>query len=168
MQLRELFNEFPVDASKAVPLALQQLLRSELNVHEDWERAEQLLLSTRELIPERMEILVALYKMYAYSNRLEESMNLIDEVLLRSAQAGGFTAQWQELTPESAPWAQARGAIRFYLYSLKAKGFVNLRKGNVQEAHAVLTKLCELDVQDQVGGSVVYGMAERLLEQEDE
>ena len=58
----------------------------------------------------------------------------------------------------------ATGATRLYLYSLKATGFVQLRKGNVQAALAVLQKLRELDPMDQVGGSVVWEMAQRLLD----
>jgi len=162
MQLRELFDEFPVGKGEVVPLALQQLLKTELNVNEDWQRAETLLLDTRALLPERLELPVALYKMYAYSNRFDESLALIDEVLGRAAAQGGFPAQWEELSACSATWTEARGAVRFYLYSMKARGFVLLRKGEVEQAYAVLHKLCELDPRDQVGGSVVFGIAERL------
>ncbi len=36
MQLRDLFDEFPVAKGEAVPLVLQQLLATSLNVNEDW------------------------------------------------------------------------------------------------------------------------------------
>lgn len=168
MQLRDLFDEFPVGKGEVVPLALQQLLKASLNVNEDWQRAEQLLLDTRKLLPERLEILVALYKMYAYSNRFDESLELIDEVLNRAAVEGGFSSDWRSLNSDSAAWHEARGAVRFYLYSMKARGFVLLRKGKIEQAHTVLQKLCELDARDQVGGSVVFDIAERLLEGEEE
>jgi len=168
MQLRDLFDEFPVGKGEVVPLALQQLLKTSLDVHEDWRRAEQLLLATRELLPDRLEIQVALYKMYAYSNRFEASLALIDEVLGRAAAQGGFSAAWQRLEMSSAAWAEARGAVRFYLYSMKARGFVLLRQGEVEQAYAILRKLHELDPKDQVGGSVVLDIAERLLEQDED
>jgi tetratricopeptide (TPR) repeat protein len=168
MQLRDLFDEYPMGKTEVVPLALQQLLKTSLNVNEDWHRAEQLLLDTRALLPERLELPVALYKMYAYSNRFDESLSLIDEVLNRAAAQAGFSAEWEGLSPCSGNWDDATGAVRFYLYSLKARGFVLLRKGEVEQAYAVLRKLCELDPRDQVGGSVVLGIAERLCEQEDE
>lgn len=168
MQLRELFNEFPLGKGEVVLLALQQLLSTTLNVHEDWQRAEKMLLEARELLPERLELLVALYKMYAYSNRFDESLALVDEVLQRAASQGGFPADWQLLDDNSAAWPDACGAVRFYLYSMKARGFVLLRKGEVEQAYAVLSKLCDLDKKDLVGGSVMFDVASRLLEQDEE
>lgn len=167
MQLRDLFDEFPVDKGEVVPLALQQLLKTSLDVLEDWNRAEKLLLDTRELLPERLEILVALYKMYAYSNRFEAALTLIDEVLARAAKLGGFPVDWQQLEPDSASWMEAHGAVRFYLYSMKARGFVLIRLGEVEQAYAILSKLQQLDPKDQVGGSVLLDIAERLLGDDD-
>ena len=168
MQLRELFNEFPIEDGGVVTLALQQLLREPLNVSHDWRRAEQILQQARDLMPERLEVPVALYKMYAYSNRFEEALAVIDEVLYQAAEEGGFVADWRQLDDDNTPWRQAAGARRFYLYSMKATGFVCLRKGDIAGACAVLEKLLRLDPLDQVGGSVVYDMAQLILDQEDE
>ncbi len=168
MQLSDLFNEFPVTDGDVVPLALQKLLREPLNVCDDWSRTEKLLLDAQSMMPERMEITVALYKMYAYSNRHAEALRLIDKVLMISAADGGFDSDWKKLDAGSAAWQDAQGTVRFYLYSLKAKGFVLLRSGELEQAVEVLNKLLELDPLDQVGGSVVFQMAERLLEDEAE
>lgn len=165
MQLRDLFDEVPGGENGVIPMALQQLLREDLNVEQDWQQAERLLLKARQDLPQQLEILVALYKLYAYSNRFEESLAVIDEVLHRAATSGGFDADWRRLDAGSAAWNPAMGRVRYYLYSLKATGFVCLRSGAVEKAHAVLTKLLELDPQDQVGGSVVYEMAQSLLEE---
>lgn len=167
MQLRELLDELPLNGP-VVPLPMQQLLREPLDVVEDGERAEKLLLGAKKLLPDRLELSVALYKMYAYTNRFEESLALIDEVLEKASNSCGFPADWRLLNPESAHWQNATGPLRLYLYSLKATGFVLLRKGEIDGAVAVLAKLAELDPQDQVGGSVVMEMAERLLETEDD
>lgn len=168
MQLLDLFDEIPLANSDVVPLALQQLLRTQLNVIEDWTRAEQLLLDTQRMLPDRLEIQVALYKMYAYSNRFDESLVMINEVMDRAASDGGFPADWRQLDNGSATWSGAKGPIRFYLYSMKALGFVLLRKGDVVNAYEVLRKLCELDPTDQVGSSVVCDIAERLVEDDEE
>lgn len=165
MQLRDLFDDFPLDDADVVQFSLQQILRQPLDIFVDSQRTEQLLLQACDLLPERLEVRVALYKWYAYSNRFEESLALIDDVLLRAARTGGFAADWRLLTRQSAHWHPATGVLRLYLYSLKATGFVCLRKGDLATACAVLEKLQELDPQDQVGGSVVYGMAQRLVEQ---
>ncbi len=168
MQLSDLFEEFPIEGGNVIPLTVQKLLREDLNVCDDWQRTEELLLSARRLMPERLEIMVALYKMYAYSNRHQEALGLIEEVLARSAENGGFPMPWRQLDQHSTAWQPAQGDVRFYLYSMKAMGFVLLRMGEVESASEVLRKLEELDPLDQVGGSVVRQMAERLLEQDEE
>jgi tetratricopeptide (TPR) repeat protein len=168
MQLRDLFEDFSIPAASVpgapgvAPLALEKLLREPLDVAVDWKRAERLLLEAREQLPERLEIQIALYKMYAYTNLFDESLLLINSVLKLAATQAGFHPDWSRLHEDSAPWYPATGAVRFYLYTLKATGFVLLRKGDIDGALRVLRKLRELDPLDQVGGSVVMAMAERL------
>lgn len=164
MQLRDLFDEMPETGNAVIPMALQQLLRQDLDVSEDWRQAEMLLLKARQALPEQLEVQIALYKLYAYSNRFEESLQVIAGVLSAAARAEGFSADWKQLNVHSAQWSPARGRVRQFLYSLKATGFVCLRSGNIPQAFAVLSKLLELDPQDQVGGSVVYELAESLLD----
>lgn len=171
MQLRDLFEDFavpsPHQGELVVPMALQKLLREPLDVAVDWQRAERLLLEARQQLPERLEIQIALYKMYAYSNLFDESLLLINSVLNLAARQAGFDPDWSRLHEGSALWNPATGAVRFYLYSLKATGFVLLRKGDIVGAVRVLAKLRELDPLDQVGGSVVAAMAERLSDPDD-
>lgn len=168
MRISDLFEDSPIHDSDVIPLTLQKLLREELNVCDDWQRTEALLLNARRLMPERLEIAVALYKMYAYSDRHKEALQLVDEVLRGAADRGGFQQEWQQLGLGSAAWHGAKGNERLYLYSMKARGFVLLRMGEVEQAANVLHKLAELDPLDQVGGSVVMEIADRLLELEDE
>ncbi len=47
----------------------------------------------------------------------------------------------------------------FYLFSLKALGFIRLRQQHFDESHAILEKLREIDPQDSVGGSVIAAYA---------
>ncbi len=164
MQLRDLFDEVSRGDSRVIPLELQQLLRRDLDVSSDWRSAEDLLLTAREQLPQQLEVLVALYKLYAYSNRFDDALQVIDETLALASQQAGFAADWRQLDENSAAWNPARGALRTYLYSLKATGFVRLRRGDLNEAWTVLLKLQQLDPMDQVGGSVVRDMAERLLD----
>lgn len=166
MEIRDLFDELTAESGDVLPLELQRLLREPLDVCEDWQRAEDLLLKARALLPNRIEVLVALYKMYAYSNRHDESLQLIDEALAMAAVQAGIEADWRQLDSHSTEWNPASGALRLYLYSMKARGFVLLRKTQVADAWEVLSKLMLLDADDQVGGRVVYEMAERLREDE--
>ena len=165
MQLRDLFSEFSFNDDKVIPLALQQLLREPLNIAEDWQRTEQLLLAAKKVLPEQLEISMALYKMYAYSNRFEDSLAMIELVLQQAATEAGFNEDWRQLSPGDVDASPPDRFTRYYLYSMKAWGFVNLRMGNIDEAMAVLEKLLALDPGDEVGGSVVYSIAEGLIEE---
>lgn len=164
MRVRELFDEFPLAGQQVVPLQLQQLLNEPLDVIQDWQRAERLLQKAIEAMPEQLEVKVALYKMYAYSNRFDESLALVHQVLETAALRIGINPDWRLVGPADAVWSGASGPLRLYLYSLKAHGFVCLRQGDVEQAVAVLDCLGRLDPDDQVGGSVVREMAERVLE----
>jgi hypothetical protein len=179
MLLRDLFDEAPELLSPA-PLGategsvspevqsgvLDQLLNESLDVFTDWRRAEHLLLAARAQMPNQLEFSVALYKMYAYSNRFYEALTLIEHVLGECARQSGLPGDRLLLQTQHAAWQTASGPTRKYLYALKAKGFVLLRKRDLEGAEAVLAQLALVDPLDQVGGSVVRDMAERVREQE--
>ena len=159
MLIRDLFSATPLSEPFSSSLELQRLLHEPLDIAADWQRAESLLIRAVHELPQIAELKVALYRMYAYVNRFDQSRALIDQVLQQTAAAAGFDADWRRLQPASAHWQQATGNERLYLYSMKALGFVSLRAGDVPLALAVLQRLQELDENDEVGGSVVYGLA---------
>lgn len=163
MQLRELFNDFPFK-SDVVPLAVQKLLNEPLDVLEDWSRAEKILQNASKILPERPEPLVALYKLYAYSNRFEESLALIHKTLNLVATLGGFTPRWEDIDSLNPGWKHNDENVRWFLYSMKALGFVAIRQGNIAEAHRILSRLTELDTEDLVGASVLLDVTSRLTD----
>lgn len=168
MQLRDLFDDLsasPTSAQGATSDPVHALLEEPLDVFKDWQRAEQLLLTARAKLPERLEISAALYKMYAYANRHHEALMLIDDVLMQAAERTGWPHDYRLLDIRLAQWEPVDGPIRHYLYALKAKAFVLLRKRSIDAAWSVLEKLKIIDPLDQVGGSVVSQMAERVREQ---
>lgn len=164
MLIHELLDHYsPGDFDHQDP-AIQELMNTSIDVCDDFERAERLLLNAIGMFPEQLEISVALYKMYAFFNHIDESLALVDEVLAKAAAQMGVTANWRQLDGHSAQWEEARGAVRIFLFSLKARGFVALRMGDVEGALQVLRKLEGLDPADQVGGATVLEMAERVLD----
>lgn len=160
MQVRDLFEE--PQSGEELP-HLQALLDAPLDVFSDWQRAEHLLLAARAQLPQRLELTAALYKLYAYSNRNQEALTLIRAVLADAAREADLPRDYLRLEARHAQRTPARGAVRHYLYALKAMGYVLLRMGELDAAVSVLTKLRAIDPFDQVGWSVVLGMAERIL-----
>ena len=60
MQIKDLFDDMPLSEG-IVDIQLQKLLREPLDICNDWQRTENLLLDAHRLMPEKLEVLVALY-----------------------------------------------------------------------------------------------------------
>lgn len=166
MLVKDLLSDLPVHSGKIASIALEQLLSEPLKVMDDWSRTERLFKEGLSRVPESLELRVALYKMLAYSNKFDESLQHIHAVFQQVSTARGLPTNWEELTPDPLLWSHPESDLRLYLYSLKAAGFVLLRQQKIAESIAILDKLQQLDGQNLVGGDLIREMAERLLEEE--
>lgn len=70
-----------------------------------------------------------------------------------------FARDWKLLNAASTDRASIESPARFYLYSLMASGFIRLHNGDSVDANKVLDALARLDMDDQVGGSVIMMLA---------
>jgi hypothetical protein len=84
------------------------------------------------------------------------------EALQAAAGSGGFDRDWRALRADSADWQRTEGPERIFLYSLKALGFICLRRADTAAAREVLAVLQRLDPQDQVGAEVVAVLADGI------
>ncbi len=53
-----------------------------------------------------------------------------------------------------------RGCARFYLFTLKAYAYLQMRLGCLDEGRAAVTKLLELDPSDKIGARVLLDVLE--------
>jgi len=170
MSLQQLFSDdgvlFGRDIDPEVNVYLQQAVHA--TGEADLPKAEELLWSAQRLKPEQLEVYIALYKFYFYKGRLPDAERVARLGLDMSAQVGGFSADWMQLSQESAVWDRPNGAERVYLYTLKALAFICLRRMKFADSQQVLDKLQELDPLDQVGGSVIREVAAAMQELEHE
>jgi len=142
-----------------MPPEIDAILQEAVVLYENTDQAELKLKQAYSLAPEQLEVYVALYKFYFYKNRIDDAEKIALMALKEAAKQGGFSANWSSLTVCSSQWTPAPEIQRFFLYTLKALAFINLRKGNALIADALLKKLLELDPNDQVGGSVIQDLA---------
>ncbi|MAR01342.1 MAG: hypothetical protein CMI00_12500 [Oceanospirillaceae bacterium] len=169
MLVRDLFDDAPLAGQLQVSMETERLLREPINIAQDWQRAERLLHQVRAELPRATEVKIALYKMYAYAFRTDESLVLIHEALAETAAAAGFSPDWQTLSLADINYRYPlTGATRMFLYTLKALGFVSMRHGDLVTAGMALNQLEVLDPDDQVGGSVVRGIYAGLTGDEDD
>jgi len=151
-----------------LPVDIKLLLQRATRAYEDTPVAESLLMQARQLAPDALEVGIALYKFYFYKYRLAEAEATAQQTLSRAAHLGGFDSDWTQLDIHSAAWSEPFGAERAYLFTLKALAFINLRLERMDQSKAILDKLNELDPMDQVGGSVIRALAERMEEDLDD
>lgn len=57
--------------------------------------------------------------------------------------------------------ARYDAAVRFYLFTLKGLAYLNLRLGDLEDAHLLLGELRRLDPGDRVGGALLAHVLER-------
>jgi tetratricopeptide (TPR) repeat protein len=125
---------------------------------DDFDRAREYLYQARDIDPDQLEVYVALYKFCFYSGHFDEAESIALQALARAADNGGFERDWMLLNETSTDWNGIESPARLYLYSLKALGFIRLRKGDSVGAAEVLAILARLDPEDQVGGSVIQDL----------
>lgn len=133
-----------------------------------YDSALEALNKARSLAPNRLEVMVALYKFHCYRGDINEAQGLVFQTLIKSSIKGGFKYDWKELTQDDADWHDARGPARIYLYSLKALAFIRLRQHDLKDARSILNVLERLDPEDQVGAGVVRELWQGMMEDADD
>ena len=122
---------------------------------------EPLLLEAYDIAPEHLIVLVALYRYYYYQHRLEDALVIAYKALDITGKRLNFPNEWNQLTSAhlGAGALVSMGMVRFYLLSLKAAGYLNLRLQKWQPAIDMLLKVTELDETDQLGAVALLGIA---------
>ncbi len=144
---------------------VNQCLQNAVACAEDFERSRAFLYQACELDPDQIEVYVALYKFCFYRGYIDEAEQIALDALQRAADTGGFERDWRKLNETSTDWNSFGSPARLYLYSLKALGFIRMRKGDSEGAKQPLAMLAQLDPQDQVGGSVIMGLLAATFEE---
>lgn len=161
------FNSEHLQLSADVPVPVRQIVQRAIASYEDKPLAEQLFKQALQLAPDEMEIYVAFYKFYFYQKYLPEAEQIAQQTLHKISEMTGLPEDWRRLKSEFVHWANPDSPIRYFLYTMKALGFIALRQEKLILAHEILDKLTELDPDDRVGGSVVKSLASQLSEGDD-
>lgn len=110
--------------------------------------------------PQSLPVYYLLYKFHAGQGQFDAALRAAEAGLAAAARAAGLAERWWRVTPGDADFSQP-GPSRFWLFTLKAKAFIHLRRGESGQAELLLVKLRQLDPADQVG----FGVIEALLRQ---
>jgi len=123
--------------------------------------AENNLMQAFFLAPDNLTVLVALYRYYYYQHKYEKALVVAAHALKFSGHRIGFPEKWEMLTLENIGSGAliSMGMVRFYLLSLKAAGYLNLRLNNFIIAQEMLSKVVELDSSNRLGANDLLSFA---------
>lgn len=151
--------------SEHTPTGLRYLLNAaQRQAHP--EAVEALLLEALRRWSQEPDAYIGLYKFYFLHGRYAEAEATVWRAMRGAAGRAGFDRNYRRLHVASADWQCRNGAVRLYLFSLKALGVIRLRRGKVESARRALEKLLELDPFDEIGGGAFLQIAQAFAEQE--
>jgi tetratricopeptide (TPR) repeat protein len=137
-------------------LPVELLLQRAANAYGEGS-AEPLLLKAYASAPDNLSVLVSLYRFYYYQHRYPQALEIAQRVMDVVAPRIDFPVSWQEITLNHiANGVMASiGLVRFYLFALKAAGYIGLRMGHYEPGIAMLEKVVALDTADRLGAQLL-------------
>jgi tetratricopeptide (TPR) repeat protein len=153
-----------------LPEQVEQHLRLAGIHYQQDEIAESHLFEAQALAPGHAAVLIALYRFYFYKGRLDRALDVARRCLVKAARDNGLNEDWHRVRRSDAEFGSYDAILpRFYLFTLKAYGYLQMRLGQLDESHTALTKMLELDPSDKLNATVLLKvLARHGLEDEDE
>jgi hypothetical protein len=129
--------------------------------------AEAHLLGAQAVAPRHPAVLIGLYRFYFYKGRLEAARAVAETCLDVAAELNGLALDWRRVRAGDARFGEwGAAAPRFWLFTLKAWAYLNMRLGDLPAGRLAVTKLLELDPSDKVGAGVLLEVLDRAAEDE--
>jgi hypothetical protein len=125
--------------------------------------AERHLDQALALAPEHLAVHVGIYRYLFYKGRLQESLAQLGVCFSKAAEQSGLPTDWRQAKTEDASFGDFDALWpRFYMFALKAHGYLQMRLGNLEEGREAVLKALELDPKDKVGAKVLLDVLERI------
>jgi tetratricopeptide (TPR) repeat protein len=154
---------------QGLPAAAEHHLRLAGLSYQHDQLAEQHLHEAHALAPRHAAVLIGLYRFYFYKGRLAEALEVARVCLDKAARENGFDLDWWLVERGDADFSGWDAVLpRFYLFTLKAYAYLNMRLGNEAEAHLVLLKMLDLEPSDKLGARVLLNVLDRKGRDDDE
>jgi tetratricopeptide (TPR) repeat protein len=152
-----------------LPEAAERHLDQAARLYHRAELAEQHLREAQILAPDHAAVLIGLYRFFFYKGRLEEALDVACTCLGKAARDNNLAADWHCVRPGDADFSNFGASLpRFYLFTLKAYAYLQMRLGDTDEGHAAVQKLLELDPSDKVNAGVLLGVWQRIGQADDD
>lgn len=131
--------------------------------------AENHLFQAQALAPGHAAVLIALYRFYFYKGRLADALEVAERCLIKAARDNQLDEDWRRVRVGDAAFGSYDAILpRFYLFTLKAYGYLQMRLGRLELSHAALTKMLELDPSDKLNATVLLKVLARHGQEDDD
>lgn len=148
--------------------AEHHLWEAGLAYHQD-EEALAHLKAAWDAAPGHAAVYIAMYRFYFYKNRLREALDVARDCLKKAALDNGLAEDWRQVKVGDANFGSFEAILpRFFLFTLKGYGYLQMRLGDLDEGRAAIEKLLELDPGDKLGGKVLMTVLERQINGEED
>lgn len=149
------------------PEAEHHLWEAGLSYHLD-DVAEIYLKEAQLLAPGHAAVLIGLYRFYFYKGRLAEALEVARVCLAKAARENSLAADWRCVQRGNVDFGSFDAMLpRFYLFTLKAYAYLQMRLGDLEEGRAAALKLLELDPSDKIGARVLLDVLGRVGQDDD-
>jgi len=139
-----------------------------LHYSNDWV-AENHLFQAQALVPGHAAVLIALYRFYFYKGRLDEALAVAERCLVKAARDIRVSDDWRRVARADADFGSYAAILpRFYLFTLKGIGYLQMRLGRLEQSRAALTKILELDPSDKLNVTLLLKVLERYGREDDD
>lgn len=130
--------------------------------------AEKYLHQALALAPQHAAVYIAFYRFYFYRNRVRQALPYAELCLGLAARAMNLNHDWRQVRREDADFDNFAAFVpRFFLFSLKAWGYLKLRLGELEEGRQAVEKVIQLDPADRVGAAVLLDVLNRMGKDDD-
>jgi len=124
--------------------------------------AENHLAEALRLAPGHLAVQVGYYRYLFYKGRLAEALQQLDVCLACAAEQSGLPRNWHQAQRNDADFGSFDSIwARFYLFALKAHGYIQMRLGRQEAGRAAILKVLELDPSDKVGAHILLDVLDR-------
>lgn len=124
--------------------------------------AELHLAEALSLAPEHLAVQVGYYRYLFYKGRLAEALQQLDVCMDNAARQSGLSRDWHTVQRDDADFGSFDSMwARFYLFALKAHGYIQMRLDRQEAGRLAILKVLELDPSDKVGAKVLLDVLDR-------
>ena len=148
------------------PAAADALARAGACYADD-ELAERHLVVANRLAPDHAAVLIGRYRYYFYKNRLHDALSVACRCLTKAGRDNRLDADWRRVRPADAAFGSYDALPRFYMFTLKAYAYLQLRLGDTGEGRDAVLKLLELDPADRINAGLLLDVLQRAGRDDD-